>query len=264
MGLTQDLKIAFRERQYLPLIFSTNTEDTGNEYDEMEIVKNSIPSLTKLVSQAILGFPGKRGTTPLKAGNFPEDGDEKWYFINGICTNREILQLNGSLLSKLFQRNIYCLHNPTNGIAVDLAECIAGRTLDINEPVTRNLARYVEESIMKDLKVKVIAHSQGGIIVSNMIKYFYMKGLQMRNLEIYTFASAADGESPLSNLYQEHFANEEDYVARIGLLAPEYRPKTLFLRPGGKGHLLNRNYLSAFAKGQFGTNSKLFSYLENG
>lgn len=262
MGLAKDLKITYRERNYLPRIFDVNESDQyGGKFDEITSVTSSIPSILRLIAQSVAGIPTKRATPPIKFGG-EDKSDERWFFINGICTNRDILELNGKLLSQIFRRPIYCLHNPTNGINIDLAECIGGRSLDISEPITRCLAYYVEEALGRNSNVRIIAHSQGGIIVQNMIKYLSIKGLPMKKLEVFTFASASDGEFEVNGLYQEHYANEEDFVARIGLFAPEYRPKTLFVRKGGRGHLLNRNYLNAFARGEFGTDGKLYGYMK--
>jgi len=262
MGLTADLKIAYREKKYLPWLFDANESDTsGAKFDELNIIKTGIPSAIRLFSQAVLGVPSKRAIPPLKIGG--EDiPSERWFFINGICTNKEILELNGKLLNQIFKKPIYCLYNPTNGINLDLVECITGRTFDMTEPITRNLSYYVEEAIHKGCNVKLIAHSQGGIIAENMIKFLNMKGLPLRKLEIFTFASASDGEVYSNGLYQEHYANEEDFVARIGMLAPEFRPQNLYVRMGGKGHLFNRNYLNAFARGEFGTEGRLYSYIK--
>jgi hypothetical protein len=131
----------------------------------------------------------------------------------------------------------------------------------LTEPITRNLSYYVEEAIHKGCNVRLIAHSQGGILVENMVKFLNLKGLPLRKLEIFTFGSASDGEVNPNGLHQEHYANEEDFVARIGLSAPEFKPKNLYVREGGKGHLLNRNYLNAFARGEFGTEGRLYSYI---
>jgi hypothetical protein len=262
MGLGMDLKIVYRERKYLPKLFNTNESDlSGGKLDEAKIITSNIPSFVRLMAQSILGVPSKRACSPIKIGG-EDTPDERWFFINGICTNKEVLELNGKLLSQLFKRPIYCLHNPTNGINIDLVECIAGRTLDISEPITRNLAYFVEEALGKNCNVRIIAHSQGGIIVANMIKYLHIKGLPLKKLEVFTFASASDGEFEVNGLFQEHYANEEDFVARIGLQAPEFKPKNLYIRSGGQGHLLNRNYLNAFARGEFGTEGRLYGYLK--
>ena len=82
------------------------------------------------------------------------------------------------------------------------------------------------------------------------------------NLEVYTFASAADGEQKRVGLFQEHFGNEEDFVHRIGLGAEEYKPSILWRRSGGKGHLLNIHYLNAFKEGRLcNKKSKLYSHM---
>ena len=80
---------------------------------------------------------------------------------------------------------------------------------------------------------------------------------ELRKLELYCFATCAnvmtytappaEGRRPIP--YLEHFGNEKDIVARLGMLAP--RPDkwgihidgAQFMRPNAWGHLLNAHYL---------------------
>ena len=80
---------------------------------------------------------------------------------------------------------------------------------------------------------------------------------KLQKLEIYTFANCADKMLyvfPAVQLpYMEHFANEFDIVARLGVLSPHRRgPHALieidgpvFEQKAGWGHLLNEHYLAA-------------------
>jgi hypothetical protein len=180
---------------------------------------------------------------------FHETTNEKWYFINGICTTESILKMNCDYLSKIFQANVVGIYNPTSGIVNDLAECISERTFDIGDSICKFVSDEIEKALKTSSKVRVIAHSQGGIIIDNTIRYLKFKSVFLKNLEVFTFASSSDGTTESNELFQEHFANEEDYVARIGLEASEYQPENLYIRKGGKGHLLNKNYLTAFLRG---------------
>lgn len=263
MSLLRDLKILTRESKYLPFIFASNPEDTG-AYNETNLAK-SVPSLTRLIGQAIIGcpkrLPPKRIDFGFNSGRYVNN--EKWFFVNGICTNEETIKLNCQYLSELFGRNVMGIHNPTNGLIYDLTECVTGRTLDIGETTSKFLGDEIEKALNNSSKVRVIAHSQGGIIIDNTIRHLKFKNIFLNNLEVFTFASASDGETSSNELYQEHFANEEDVVARIGLLAPEFKPDRMFLRTGGKGHLLNANYLNAFRNGAYcNKKSRLFSLIK--
>lgn len=80
---------------------------------------------------------------------------------------------------------------------------------------------------------------------------------RLKKLEIYTFANCADKmcyvhkSAPLP--YMEHFANEFDWVARLGVLSPLRSGAgatikidgPLFEQKGEWGHLLNEHYLTA-------------------
>ena len=83
-------------------------------------------------------------------------------------------------------------------------------------------------------------------------------------MEVYCFATCAnqlsyfrqptEDESPLP--WIEHFGNQQDIVARLGMLAP--RPKQwgihidgpIYVRAGAWGHLLTEHYLFAIAEAQ--------------
>lgn len=261
MGVLNDLKILWRESRYLPYIGATNKEDSNGKYDELNLL-NSIPSASRLALGVLTGI-GSWNEKPqiMKIGNLNKE-KERWYFINGICTDLTVLKLNTTYLSEIFGTQITAMWNPTRGIVPDLIECATGRTFDRNETFTSAYGTLIENSLQSGYKVKLIGHSQGGIIVSNMIKFMSETRKDFSNLEVYTFASAADGEQKRVSLFQEHFGNEEDFVHRIGLGAEEYKPSILWRRSGGKGHLLNIHYLNAFKEGRLcNKKSKLYSHM---
>ena len=167
MGIVRDLKIVTRESKYLPFIFATNGNDP-QRYDETNVVK-SIPSLTKLIAQAVIGCPKRLPPKKIDYNIIPYSTNDKWFFVNGISTNEEILRMNCQYLSELFGVNVVAIHNPTNGLLYDLTECVTGRTFDIGETVSKFLGDEVEKVLRISSKVRIIAHSQGGIIVDNMI-----------------------------------------------------------------------------------------------
>lgn len=82
--------------------------------------------------------------------------------------------------------------------------------------------------------------------------------LRLAKLEVYTFANCADRmcyvHPSLQVPYMEHFANERDIVARLGVLSPLRGTGTqtealieidgpIFVQRGAWGHLLNEHYL---------------------
>lgn len=261
MGITTDLKILWREAAYLPFIASTNEEDKNGKYNETDLI-TSIPSASRLALGVLAGVGSWTEKPQIEKIGELTKPQERWFFINGICTDLTVFRLNCTYLSQIFGTQITGMWNPTRGITIDLIECVAGRTFDRNENFTQTYGTLIESSLQSGHKVKLIGHSQGGIIVSNIVRYLAEKRKNFSNLEVFTFAAASDGEQPQPGLYQEHFGNEEDFVHRIGLGAPEYKPSILWRRAGGKGHLLNIHYLNAFKDGRMcGKKSKLYSYV---
>ena len=256
---------------------------------------------------------------------------ERWFFINGIATNRAVADLNARLLFRLFGRPVTVIQNTTNSVAVDLVECAVGKEFksdpDLDDRGTFTepaliAANSVLEAVNLDAvdKVVVIAHSQGTIIVANALRAI-SKALRKREmqsaarrsssrlaalarqvvdeltvdaptrsdrsrrrlvanltvfleqpaaplaklakLEVYTFANCADRMKHVATVgdrklpYLEHFANQRDVVARLGVLSPCTRwPKLIdidgplflnrgsgWLKRGAWGHLLNEHYL---------------------
>ena len=167
----------------------------------------------------------------IKCDNAAETSDkEAWFFVNGVATNEKVAKWNGKRLRDLFNRPITVLFNPTNGLGMDLVECIFDRTLEwTSEP-----AKYVKKKLAKALKDKnrdkviVIAHSQGGIIVAAALEKLAKKYKQyFHKLEIYTFACPADEMATMTKCvekfcintkpYLEHFVNKQDLVAKLGV-----------------------------------------------
>ncbi|KHT61600.1 hypothetical protein RJ45_22070 [Photobacterium gaetbulicola] len=203
--------------------------------------------------------------------------NEKWFFINGICTSKDMAKINACMLSYIFGRPVTPLHNPTNGITPDVFEAIIGRDFD----KYTNIARTAKNLIWRELqklkfqiddsnthtkhpkKVVVIGHSQGGIIISNVVGQLILehnKDPLLNFLEVYTFASAHDeypsfGTNEAPSCYQppltEHFANDEDFVARLGVLHEHTHNKGEIYLKKGAGHLLNYHYLIDFLSGKY-------------
>ena len=243
---------------------------------------------------------------------------EHWFFINGIATNEDVAKLNGAYLAHLFHRPVTVIQNATNSWPVDLFECAIGKGFKddpdsadhktMTEPAWRATAAILEAlNAEQTHRVVVIAHSQGTIILANVLRAVakalrskqarqkrprwhpftnelmgqvktdteimlrnnlahslseFARGgshealQRLRKLEIYTFANCADKMRyvypGLQVPYMEHFANEQDIVARLGILSPlrdGERPLieidgTVFEQKAAWGHLLNEHYLN--------------------
>lgn len=256
--LVQDLYIAIKHLPTLPFVLGTvpNIIDNNGELN-ISSYKSPLQSLYCLKNV----FFGTHKTVNIEE---PVDNETIVYFLNGICTDEVLWEINAKQLESIFNFKVYPLYNRTNGIVIDLKDCILGRTFDINDAESRKLYSKLKNALSIRKKVIVIAHSQGGIIISQLVdQLLFDKDPNINKLEVYTFASASDTMSH-GKYYCEHFANSMDYVARIGVL--EYRTKFYgkLFKFNHSGHLLNTHYLKHFKKGFYcGGKSRLSTYLKN-
>ncbi|TFK21637.1 hypothetical protein FA15DRAFT_696226 [Coprinopsis marcescibilis] len=210
-----------------------------------------------------------------------EKEGEAWVFINGVMVGSTFLRDNVNLLSKTFQRPITGIHNRTFGFFFDIIECLVQRDLFYATQDTRIAYNHIKKTLLRpDIhKVVLMAHSQGAIIASNILDILFAELHHpevFSKLEVYTFGSAAnhfynppvrkgdfDQAGPAKRQIQvfEHYVNEKDFVAQIGILRcfppsngeavvsdAQYYGK-VFTRLGAGGHMLNEHYLySMFGK----------------
>lgn len=222
--------------------------------------------------------------------------EEVWIYINGVATTKEIADTNRDLLFKMFGRPIHLLHNPTNGFALDVFECVEGKTglFEIGKkPIPRRqLKDLVRDKLeLKDVKkVVLIAHSQGTIITGNTLVELGFEEetlkLMKEKLEVYNFADCAH-EMPAHNVaYLENLSNEGDLVAYLGHLFPfpklwitlsKQEDKNGYeginitgksvIEPRLWGHLLNSHYLIPMLLGRgktFASSKLVTKYMKQG
>lgn len=233
-------------------------------------------------------------------GNYTTFPDEAWFFLNGIMTDDSLAQTNAAYISYLFHRPLTLIQNSTDSFAIDLLQCMLGKEwARVTEPVIKAFpVIYDALKSPHKRKVVVIAHSQGTIIMANVLRLLYQKlqppaevafeGLEpapafagpefiypdqfdidledfdpldeqeLAKLELYCFATCANvlgypgsRETKRPIPWIEHFGNEYDIVARLGMLAPQAEPREIhiqgprYMRRGAWGHFLNEHYLFA-------------------
>lgn len=203
--------------------------------------------------------------------------NESWYYINGIATTESEALLQEEVLEKMFHKEITTIYNPTKGFFSDLMESIKERTFNRKTEITENTKELIKKDLLDGKKVVIIGHSQGGIIASGVVNLLIKdKDVKdkLKNLELYTFASAADkvshhkGESLRQGRlvpYSEHYVNEKDFVAQIGVGATIFRSQISgdIYSADAAGHFLVEHYLEHFKNGVYTKDSRLFNYLEN-
>ncbi len=101
----------------------------------------------------------------------PKEGPaEVWIHVNGICEQGAMVDATCTQLKELTGRLVNPFVNVSNGAPLDLLECILGRTFDsAQRPAVALIPRIVFQ-LAKGRRVVLVAHSQGGIIVSNVVK----------------------------------------------------------------------------------------------
>lgn len=200
----------------------------------------------------------------------PIDDNQAWFFLNGICTDRNVLRLNGKALADLFNRRINLMHNPSDGFVLDLVECVFGRTMQIISTLDSSVAYLLEDALNRYSKVVLLVHSQGGIISTGALyqlagRLTGTRSMLLNKLEVYTFASAAT-ELDLPQVYAEHFYHTRDYVARIGVAGNLGKFSGRLFHYDASGHLLNAHYLANLRDGKFecedGETTRLAEYAD--
>ena len=250
-----DLLVALKHLPYLPYIlgkenlFQKNSELNPKSYNKMADVFIS-------AKDALIGLSNK-----YNPNNINLDQNINVYFLNGICTDKSVWQINAKHIEDIFNFKVQPLHNKTRGIVLDLVECIFGREFDLLNYDTFCLYYTILKSLKLGKKTIVFAHSQGGIIIAQIVKQLIKQKIDISLLEVYTFASASE-DMPIGNYYCEHFANTKDYVARIGVLEYHNNFYGETFIGNNAGHLFNIHYLNNYSKRQYKNinKSRLLSY----
>jgi hypothetical protein len=164
------------------------------------------------------------------------------FFINGICTDNNNLKNSCEKIQNQKYKDkikVKGIHNPSDGIFLDLIECIYQRYFERqfieSEPVKhtcKTINKYIENKNIKE--IILIGHSQGCIILDLAIKRIHRDMINKNNMNIfniYTFANPVlPGEffkdvTGIDKNNVEHFYNKEDFVAGLGIAILENEDK---------------------------------------
>lgn len=188
----------------------------------------------------------------------------KWFFLNGIATAPAMALLETEELARAFHRPIHLIHTPTFGAVWDLWDAITARTLRKDGKLARPAFNIVRNALLSHEHVALLCYSQGTIIASYIVRKV-LKDPELRahahKLEIYCLAGVADSLDIDYGLtaehghpvpYVEHFANGQDFFARIGVLSHYYATSgPVFVRPEKKGHMLTDHYIPGIVRGDY-------------
>tara|TARA_Y100000816_G_scaffold291175_1_gene281734 strand:- start:986 stop:1861 length:876 start_codon:yes stop_codon:yes gene_type:complete len=209
------------------------------------------------------------------ADNEESQNGECMIFLNGILYNDITIKQTQSILKNMFNRPINILKNASDSIISDIIESLVGKfTQELDEAST--IALYTICNKLLDEKIDkliIICHSQGSIIMSNVLKNLYKLGLNkqeyMKKLEIYSFATCATKMNYVVDElpYMEHFANDNDFVANLGCNCADDIKHLITIdgkiniKRDKSGHMFNTHYINNFSN-DF-PESKLLTYVKN-
>lgn len=172
--------------------------------------------------------------------------NERWFFINGISVDDNWLFKNCIHLEDRFNQPVTGIHNRSYGVIVDIFESFSHRNIMIATRAVNDVMTIVNNALNENQNVRLIAHSQGTIILRIALDILHQRRPNdMNRLMIHTFASAAKDFPDHGYLVLEHYANQNDVVAKLGVLNGRYRSRyqgIIYENNGDTGHLFNMFY----------------------
>jgi hypothetical protein len=182
----------------------------------------------------------------ITAPDNPDQHGEQWLFVNGICGEYFWLQLYCEKLRDTFNRDIRGVFNRSDGILWDVIECAGERDTNGREntliqrtpssmAAQRVLSRELSAALQNESSngyIVMIAYSQGCLLLRLVLQDFVRNNAHQNamreRLMVFTFGNPSidwmgtheGGRIRLCEYVQhtEHFANERDFVARLGVL----------------------------------------------
>lgn len=269
-SVIRDLGLVARNARSLPwIVFPLRSEDEARpEFDPASY--QSRWEYLSVVGQVLLPVQresASEGTRVVLPPNYvwPATGKQsKWFFLNGICTAPSMALLEAEELAKAFYRPVHLIHTPTYGVVWDLWDAITARTLRKDGKLARPAFNIVKNALLTHEHVVLLSYSQGTIISSYIVRKI-LKDPELRQhahkLEIYCLAGVADSlhidyqltaEHGHPVPYVEHFANGQDFFARIGVLSHYYATSgAVFVQPEKRGHMLTDHYIPGIRRGDY-------------
>ncbi|KAM5527053.1 hypothetical protein FOXYSP1_20565 [Fusarium oxysporum f. sp. phaseoli] len=236
--------------------------------------------------------------------NTPNHG-EQWLFVNGIGGEYFWLQLYCEKLRDTFNRDVRGVFNRSDGILWDLIECAGERdtngrqnaliertpsSMAAQRALSRELSAALQ-NVESNGYIVMIAYSQGCLLLRLVLQEFVRNNIHRAAMEarlrVFTFGNPsidwigmdADGNRiPLCERANctEHFANERDFVAQLGVLRMDqedalrdlgyiHEKSSLFINRGQDwiGHLFGTQYSLRSEEYVDGNRSKLLACAGN-
>jgi len=170
--------------------------------------------------------------------------NETLIYVNGINTTKDAQASSLQNLANTTGSRVVGIHNGTDGMVADLAQCVKDKLDKGNNPAVDTLANTVYDELKAGHPIHLMAHSQGGLITSRALSHVQQRlmvedGLtqeqaeqKMSGIKVETFGAAA-AHYPDGPQYQ-HYINRADLVPGLfglGEAGDKWNP----LVDGGKG-----------------------------
>jgi hypothetical protein len=180
------------------------------------------------------------GVTPVNNSN----PDKTVLYVNGINTTKDTQFGSLQTIADKTGAKVIGIHNATEGMGADLAQCVKDKLDKGHNPAVDTLADTLYTELKAGREVHLLAHSQGGLITSRALN-------DVKNrLRLEDGMSKADAEKLMSNLKVEtfgaaatrytdgpqyvHYVNNADPVPGLFGLGPSGVESTP-LTHGGRG-----------------------------
>jgi hypothetical protein len=180
-------------------------------------------------------------------------------YVNGIQTTKDAQARSLQAIADRTGSRVIGIHNATEGMAADLAQCVKDKLDKGHNPAVDTLADTLYNEIKAGRNVHLMAHSQGGLISSRALGDVYRRlriedGMSreqaqqaMSRINVETFGAAATRYPDGPNYV--HYVNRGDPVPGLFGLGPipdRWNP----ISDGGRGsrvHHFNEFHLNPIA-----------------
>ena len=185
------------------------------------------------------------GVTP--KGN--PNPSETILYVNGIMTPKEGQLSEMQSIAETSGAKVIGIHNSTQGLVADLAQCVGDKLDKGTNPAVDTLADTLYSELKAGRSVHLMGYSQGGLITARALYDVE------RRLRIEDGMSKADVEKAMSKLKVEtfgaastrypdgpqyvHYVNNADAVPTLTGLGGSVDPAA-FLKDAGKGAVVHR------------------------
>ncbi|ATB30433.1 hypothetical protein [Melittangium boletus] len=170
-------------------------------------------------------------------------------YVNGILTNKESQSSDLQAIADKSGAKAIGIHNSTEGVISDLAQCVKDKLDKGSNPAVDTLANTLYTELKAGRDVSLMGYSQGGLITARAL-------FDVQNrLRIEDGMSKADVEKLMSHLSVEtfgaastrypdgpqyvHYINNRDAVPTLTGLGGSFDPAA-FLKDAGKGAVVHR------------------------